>query len=60
MAKDLSGFEPITPCGLSGVEMTSVAREGGPDDPEVIAPIVLHHFAAGFGYPGWQPLEIAA
>lgn len=26
---DLSGFEPITPCGLRGVAMTSVSRELG-------------------------------
>jgi hypothetical protein len=29
---DLGGFASITPCGIVGVEMTSVAREGGLDD----------------------------
>src|SRR5206468_12572113 len=29
VAHDVSGFAPITPCGITGVEMTSVAREGG-------------------------------
>ena len=30
---DLSGFDVIVPCGLSGVEMTSIARELGPRAP---------------------------
>src|SRR5256712_5916386 len=50
VASDLSGFAPIAPCGLSGIEMTSVAREGGPADPGVIAPVVIRHFAEAFGY----------
>jgi lipoate-protein ligase B len=59
---DLSGFARITPCGLTGVEMTSVAREGGP---EAIAPaiaVILEHFMASFGYSGWdaQPTSHAA
>jgi lipoyl(octanoyl) transferase len=57
---DLSGFAPITPCGLAGIEMTSVAREGGPAEVATVAPIVLQRFAAAFGYPGWEPLEVAA
>src|SRR5262249_21092714 len=32
VAADLSGFAAITPCGLDGVVMTLVAREGGPSD----------------------------
>jgi lipoyl(octanoyl) transferase len=27
ISSDLSGFDAITPCGISGVEMTSVSRE---------------------------------
>jgi lipoate-protein ligase B len=30
---DLSAFDPIVPCGLSGVAMTSLARELGPAAP---------------------------
>src|SRR5438093_9123775 len=53
VASDLSGFAPITPCGLTGVEMTSVAREGGPGDIDAVVPIVIQRFAGAFGYPGW-------
>ena len=28
---DLSGFDRIVPCGISGVQMTSIEREGGRD-----------------------------
>ena len=34
VAPDVSGFAAITPCGIDGVVMTSVAREGGPSDVE--------------------------
>jgi len=54
---DLSGFAPITPCGISGIEMTSVAREGGPAEVSAVLPIVLHRFVTAFGYPGWTALE---
>ena len=53
---DLSGFAAITPCGITDVEMTSVAREGGPDDVEVVLAAVQDRFLATFGYPGWEPL----
>ena len=36
---DLSGFEHIVACGLSGVEMTSVARELGETAPEPLASV---------------------
>ena len=32
VAADLEAFAAITPCGIEGVRMTSVAREGGPAD----------------------------
>jgi lipoyl(octanoyl) transferase len=59
---DLSGFARITPCGLTGVEMTSVAREGGPETIAAAMPVVLAHFVASFGYSayGAQPAEPAA
>jgi len=53
---DLSGFVPITPCGLSGVEMTSVAREGGTADVATVRAHVLDRLVTAFGYDGWQPL----
>jgi lipoate-protein ligase B len=53
---DLSGFAAITPCGIAGVEMTSVAREGGPRTLAEITPVVLARFVATFGYPGWLSL----
>ncbi|HEY5753383.1 MAG TPA: lipoyl(octanoyl) transferase LipB [Chthoniobacterales bacterium] len=31
VARDLSGFQSITPCGINGVEMTSLSREAGRD-----------------------------
>src|SRR5581483_2062159 len=60
VSPDLSGFEAITPCGLRGVEMTSVAREGGPDDVGVVALCVLARLVAIFGYTGWRPLASGA
>lgn len=44
---DLSYFDLIVPCGLSGVTMTSVARELGADAPPVGA--VAEQVAASFG-----------
>jgi lipoate-protein ligase B len=53
---DLRGFEAITPCGIAGVRMTSVAREGGPADPEAVADSVLRRFVAQFGHRAVLPL----
>jgi lipoyl(octanoyl) transferase len=57
VAEDLSGFEAITPCGLAGMEMTSVAREGGPSSVSAVAPLVLSRFVTAFGYGGWDELR---
>jgi lipoate-protein ligase B len=54
---DLDGFAAITPCGLEGVTMTSVAHEGGAVDVAAAADVVLAHFVRRFGYPSWRPLE---
>ncbi len=54
VAPDLTGFAPITPCGIAGVEMTSVAREGGSSDVCAVGPVVLARFVAAFGYEGWR------
>ena len=47
---DLTPFEWVVPCGIAGVAMTSIAREGG-DDATVAAygATVALHFAAEFG-----------
>lgn len=57
VAPDLAAFTPITPCGIAGVEMTSVAREGGPDEVARVLPVVLDRFVAAFGYAAWTPLK---
>jgi lipoyl(octanoyl) transferase len=44
---DLAGFEAIVPCGLRGVEMTTVARELGAPDLE-LAPRVREAVAGAF------------
>ena len=58
VADDLSGFTSITPCGIAGVEMTSVAREGGPATVAAVAPVVLARFVSAFRYEGWTPLAV--
>jgi len=50
VAPDLAGFAAITPCGIDGVEMTSVAREGQTADMDAVTDVVLAAFAARFGY----------
>jgi lipoyl(octanoyl) transferase len=60
VAHDVSGFASITPCGITGIEMTSVAREGGPGEVAAVLPVVLDRFVAAFGYAGWTPLESEA
>lgn len=56
---DLGGFAAITPCGITGVEMTSVAREGGPARLEAVLPVVLARFVSIFGYAESEPLRDA-
>jgi lipoate-protein ligase B len=53
---DLSGFDAITPCGISGVRMTSLAREGGPDDVAHVAAEVAEQLRSHFGYARLVPL----
>jgi len=46
---DLSFFDLIVPCGITGVEMTSIARElGAAPAPDDVARIVSETFAATF------------
>ena len=60
VAPDVSGFAAITPCGIDGVVMTSVAREGGPSDLETVAEVVVRRFVRHFGYPTVSALESPA
>lgn len=56
VAPDLRFFDLIHPCGLRGIEMTSLADrlgEGAPSLAESRA-AVADALAAVFGYPGWQ------
>lgn len=56
VAPDLSGFDAITPCGIDGVRMTSVALEGGPDSLDVVRDAVLARFLPAFGCDDVRPL----
>lgn len=53
---DVGPFAAITPCGIAGVEMTSVAGEGGPAGVAAVLPVVLTEFLGAFGYDAWEPL----
>ena len=57
VADDLDGFAAITPCGIAGVRMTSVAREGGPGEIEAMTGPAVRRFLEAFGYDGATPLE---
>jgi lipoate-protein ligase B len=46
---DLSGFDPIVPCGLRGVAMTSLARELGPAAPADLPARAQAAVAEAFG-----------
>jgi lipoyl(octanoyl) transferase len=57
---DLTAFDSITPCGIVGVEMTSIAREGGTDDFGRVSDVVLAAFVARFGYDAVVSLDDTA
>ena len=64
---DLSAFERITPCGLDGVRMTSLAREGVMATVSEAAVMLRDAFVRVFGYTAWgaaaaleEPLEARA
>jgi lipoate-protein ligase B len=54
---DLAPFRAITPCGLTGVEMTSLERDGGPAEIARVADVVRACFLATFGHAGTRPLS---
>src|SRR5262245_45737307 len=51
---DVSAFERITPCGLDGVRMTSLAREGVMASVSEAAVMLRDAFVRVFGYSGWM------
>lgn len=49
---DLSYFDLIVPCGIVGVEMTSIQKEvGSSPDLEVVGSLAARHFGAVFALP---------
>ena len=51
VSTDLSYFDVMVPCGIAGVEMTSVSRElGRLIDLSTVSGHVIDAFAAGFGF----------
>ena len=47
---DLRSFDRIVPCGIDGVEMTSIAREGGSAEWNKVVDAVVASFRAAFGF----------
>lgn len=54
VSPDLAGFSLIHPCGLKGVEMTSLADLLGPGAPSLaeVRDVVTHELASQLGYEG--------
>lgn len=51
VATDLSFFDAIVPCGITGCEMTSLAQEGRPDvSVDTMAETIARNFASVFAY----------
>jgi lipoyl(octanoyl) transferase len=61
---DLSYFDLIVPCGIVGVEMTSIEKETGSFvDLDAVASVVARHFGNVFDLPAVEhalPLTVAA
>ena len=51
---DLSAFDLFTPCGLTGVSMTSMARLGASARPDAVAGVLTRHLAERFDL-SWLP-----
>lgn len=54
---DLTPFTRIVPCGLAGVRMTSLAREGRSVDRAAVGEVLARAFASVFGYDVVVPYE---
>ena len=61
VAPDMSFFDLIHPCGLQGIEMTSLTRLLGPGAPDLASSrdVVAGELARCFGYPGWSEADPA-
>jgi lipoate-protein ligase B len=61
VAPDLEAFRLIHPCGLHGIEMTSMRTLLGPDGPpmETVRERVAGEFAARLGYAGIERVDAA-
>jgi lipoate-protein ligase B len=57
VAADVAPFARITPCGIGGLEMTSVAIEGGPGTVSEARPVLARAFADELGYVAVRPLS---
>jgi lipoyl(octanoyl) transferase len=57
VSADVEAFGCITPCGIAGVRMTSVAAEGGPGELRDVIPVVLARFVSVFGYTSRTSLD---
>jgi len=57
---DLEYFDAMVPCGIAGVEMTSVEREIGRADISATTAAVEQSFAAAFGYERIAIADVAA
>jgi lipoyl(octanoyl) transferase len=54
---DMTPFRAIVPCGLTGVEMTSLDREGASARMDAVVDVVLACFVAVFGHVATGPLS---
>jgi lipoyl(octanoyl) transferase len=57
VACDLGGFDAITPCGIPGVRMTTVAAEGGSATVAEVLVVVRRRFVERFAYDRWHALR---
>jgi lipoate-protein ligase B len=57
---DLDYFGAMVPCGIAGVEMTSVEREIGLGDVDAAAGTIAQSFAAVFGFERTAIVDAAA
>jgi lipoyl(octanoyl) transferase len=58
VGNDLAPFERINPCGLVGMEVTRLADEGGPADPEHAARHLVPEFVRHLGAASGQALQL--
>jgi lipoate-protein ligase B len=61
VAPDMGFFDLIHPCGLKGIEMTSLERLLGPGSPGLAETrrVVTDELTRVFGYPGWRDADPA-